>query len=127
MPPPYVRHVFVCLNERTAEDPRGCCLARGGAAVRDAFKAELKARNLARVIRTNVAGCLDACEHGVTVVVYPDAIWYGGVKPEDVKEIVEEHLLGGRPVERLILARGTAGPAVPSAQAGAPPPPAKPA
>jgi len=124
MPPPYARHVFVCLNERTAEDPRGCCLARGGAAVRDAFKAELKARNLARTIRTNVAGCLDACEHGVTVVVYPEAIWYGGVRPEDVREIVEEHLVGGRPVERLVFARGGSMPA--GTQAGAPPPSASP-
>jgi (2Fe-2S) ferredoxin len=106
MPPPYRRHVFVCLNERPPEDPRGCCAARGGAAVLEALKVALKAKNLSRVIRANKAGCLDACEHGVTVVVYPDAVWYGGVKPEDVPEIVEEHLLAGRPVERLLFARG---------------------
>jgi (2Fe-2S) ferredoxin len=106
MPPPYVRHVFVCQNERSCDDPRGCCLARGGAAVAEAFKRELKARDLARRIRTNKAGCLDACEHGVTVVVYPEAVWYGGVKPEDVPEIVEQHLVNGRPVERLVFARG---------------------
>ena len=82
------------------------------------FKRELKKRDLAKVIRANVAGCLDACAHGVTVVVYPDAIWYGGVAPADVPEIVEEHLVNGRPVERLIFARGAqAGPApVPSTE-----------
>jgi (2Fe-2S) ferredoxin len=111
MPPPYPRHVFVCQNERTADDPRGCCLARGGAAVRDAFKRELSARGLHKTVRTNTAGCLDACAHGVTVVVYPDAVWYGGVRPEDVPEIVEEHLVHGRPVERLVFARGTPMPA----------------
>jgi (2Fe-2S) ferredoxin len=122
VPPPYVRHVFVCLNERSAEDPRGCCLARGGAAVRDAFKSQLHARNLARTIRTNTAGCLDACAHGVAVVVYPDAIWYGGVGVEDVPEIIEEHLIGGRPVERLVFARGSDAGRL-GAKPGTPPPP----
>ena len=105
MPPPYLRHVFVCENDRPPDDPRGCCLARGGAAVREAFRRELKSRDLARTIRANKAGCLDACEHGVTVVVYPEGVWYGGVTVEDVPAIVEEHLVGGRPVERLVFAR----------------------
>ncbi len=109
MPPPYRRHVFVCLNERAPDDPRGCCMARGAAQVMDAFKRELKARNLARVIRANKAGCLDACEHGVSVVVYPDGVWYGGVTPADVPEIVEEHLVNGRVVERLAWTRNPPG------------------
>ncbi len=105
MPPPYRRHVFICQNERAPDDPRGCCMARGAADVAEAFKRELKARNLARVIRANKAGCLDACEHGVSVVVYPDGVWYGGVTPADVPEIVEEHLVNGRVVERLAWTR----------------------
>jgi (2Fe-2S) ferredoxin len=52
----------------------------------------------------NKSGCLDQCEHGPTVVVYPEAVWYGNVQPEDAAEIVTEHLVGGRPVERLRLA-----------------------
>jgi (2Fe-2S) ferredoxin len=55
-------------------------------------------------VRINKSGCLDQCEHGPTVVVYPDAVWYGHVQPEDAEEIVTEHLVGGRPVERLRLA-----------------------
>jgi (2Fe-2S) ferredoxin len=110
VPPPYVRHVFVCQNDRSADDPRGCCLAKGSAAVRDAFKRELKARDLARTIRANTAGCLDACATGVSVVVYPDGVWYGGVTVADVAEIVESHLVGGRPVERLVVARGAGAP-----------------
>jgi (2Fe-2S) ferredoxin len=116
VPPPFPRHVFVCLNERTPDDPRGCCLARGGAAVRDAFKKELAARGLHRTYRANNAGCLDACEHGVSVVVYPDAVWYGHVTPEDVPEIVERHLIGGEPVERLVFARGASAPPAPPAR-----------
>jgi (2Fe-2S) ferredoxin len=105
MPPPFTRHLFVCQNERTPDDPRGCCLARGSGAVLEAFKVALKARDLSRRIRANKAGCLDACEHGVSVVVYPEGVWYGRVRPEDVPEIVESHLVNGRPVERLIVAR----------------------
>ena len=57
-------------------------------------------------MRSNGAACLDQCEHGVTVVVYPEQVWYGFVQPADVEEIVESHLVGGRPVERLRLAPG---------------------
>ncbi len=59
---------------------------------------------MAARVRINKSGCLDQCEHGPTVVVYPEAVWYGNVKPEDAEEIVQEHLVGGRPVERLRIA-----------------------
>lgn len=71
--------------------------------MRAALKRELAARGLNHRIRANAAGCLDACEHGPTVVVYPEGVWYGGVTLEDVPELVEEHLVGGRPIERLRL------------------------
>jgi len=64
----------------------------------------LKAAGLTDRIRINKAGCLDQCEHGPTVVVYPEAVWYGHVQLEDAEAIVNEHLVGGRPVERLRLA-----------------------
>jgi (2Fe-2S) ferredoxin len=63
-----------------------------------------RAAGLGTKVRINKAGCLDQCEHGPMVVVYPEAVWYGKVRPEDAAEIVEEHLVGGRPVERLRLA-----------------------
>ncbi len=97
------RHVFVCENRRPDDDPRGCCASRGGEAVRAALKAELKRRGLAGTIRANGAGCLDACQHGASMVVYPEGTWYGGVTAADVPEIVESHLVGGRPVERLLV------------------------
>ena len=106
MPPPFLRHVFICGNERPADDPRGCCLAKGSVGVREAFKKELAARGLHKRIRTNHAGCLDACELGVSVVVYPEGVWYGKVTAADVPEIVEKHLIGGTPVERLRVAHG---------------------
>lgn len=101
MPPPYERHVFVCTNRRPEGAPRPSCAARGSETVHAAFKQELAARGMADRVRANKAGCLDACELGISVVVYPDEVWYGGVTVDDVVEIVEEHILGGRPVERL--------------------------
>jgi (2Fe-2S) ferredoxin len=95
--------VFVCVNERPADDPRGSCLPKGGAEVRDRFKAELKSRGVAKVVRANNAGCLDQCARGVSVVVYPEQVWYGGVTVDDVPEIVEKHLIGGEVVERLLM------------------------
>ena len=97
------KHVFICINERDASDPRGCCAAKGGAEVAAAFKAKLYERGLKRIVRPNKAGCLDQCARGVTVVVYPEGVWYGGVTPQDVDEIIEEHILGDRPVERLVI------------------------
>ena len=102
----FERHLFICCNTRLDGHPRGCCSARGGEAVRDALRAELKARGLNKRIRANQSACLDQCEHGVTVVVYPEQVWYGFVKPEDAAEIVEKHLVGGAPVQRLMLDDG---------------------
>ena len=101
--PSFQRHVFVCINERPAGHPKGCCKSKGGPDVRDALKKELKARGLDDRIRANNAGCLDQCEHGVTVVVYPEQVWYGGVTVADLPEIIERHLVRGELVERLLL------------------------
>ena len=101
MPLPYRRHIFVCTNRRPEGDPKGCCAEKGSEQVRALFKAELDKRGLKGQVRANAAGCLDQCASGITVVVYPEGIWYARVRPEDVAEIVEEHIVGGRPVERL--------------------------
>ena len=101
--PSFERHGFVCVNERPPDNPKGSCKARGGIDVRDRLKAELSARGLKHVVRANNAGCLDQCEHGVTMVVYPEQVWYGHVTPADVVEIIEQHLIGGHVVERLLL------------------------
>jgi (2Fe-2S) ferredoxin len=100
---PFERHVFVCGNQRPDGHPRGCCDAAGGEALHKAMKAALAERGLQRRVRANRAGCLDQCEHGPTVVVYPDAVWYGGVTAGDVAEIVDRHLVAGVPVARLRL------------------------
>lgn len=97
------KHIFICENKRPADDPRGCCFDKGGSDVRQEFKIRLKEMGLKGTVRANTSGCLDACEFGVSVVVYPEQIWYGGVKVSDVDEIVNEHIINNRPVERLMI------------------------
>jgi (2Fe-2S) ferredoxin len=99
----FEHHVFVCENRRPEGAPRGCCAGKGSAAVREALKSELSRRGLQGRVRANAAGCLDACDRGVALVVYPEGVWYGGVTVADVPEIVERHLVSGQPVERLRL------------------------
>ncbi len=100
---PFEQHVFVCTNQRDADHPRGCCDPEGAGALHKAFKKALAERGINRRVRANRAGCLDQCEHGPTVVVYPSGVWYGHVTPADVMTIVDAHLIGGTPVERLRL------------------------
>jgi (2Fe-2S) ferredoxin len=103
---PFERHVFVCQNVRPAGAPRPSCTADGKSDLVPQLQQFAKAAGLSGKIRINKAGCLDQCEHGPTMVVYPEAVWYGHVQPEDAAEIVAEHLVAGRPVERLRLADG---------------------
>lgn len=101
--PAFEKHIFVCGNQRPAGHPRGCCDPAGQAALQKLFKQKLAERGLKGKVRANQSGCLDQCEHGPNVVVYPDAVWYGGVTAADVEEIVDSHIVGGVPVERLRL------------------------
>jgi (2Fe-2S) ferredoxin len=101
--PGFKRHVFVCTNERPEGHPKGSCKAKGGVEVRDELKLQLKTIGLSKTIRANNAGCLDQCENGITVVVYPEQVWYGHVTLADLPELVEKHLVNGEAVERLML------------------------
>ncbi len=99
----YQRHIFICVNERAANNPKGCCKHKDGDKVRDAFKKSLAAKGLLTAVRANKAGCLDQCANGVAVVVYPEQVWYGGVTVNDVEEIIDLHIIGGEYVSRLML------------------------
>ncbi|PWS38560.1 ferredoxin [Falsiroseomonas bella] len=102
-PPPYFRaHVFVCCNRRPDGHRRGSCAARGSEELRDYMKARAKEIGL-RGVRVNSAGCLDRCEFGPTMVVYPEGIWYSPRSREDVDEILQAHLIAGGRVPRLML------------------------
>ena len=82
----FEHHIFICANQRPPENPRGCCDPEGLGGLQLLFKQELAARGLKASVRANRAGCLDQCEHGPTVVVYPEGVWYGAVR--DRKSVV---------------------------------------
>lgn len=102
--PAFERHVFVCHNSRPADAARPSCTVDGKSDLHTRMQQLAKAAGLDGRVRINKSGCLDQCEHGPMMVVYPEAVWYGNVRPEDAREIFEEHLLAGRPVERLRVA-----------------------
>jgi (2Fe-2S) ferredoxin len=97
----YQRHVFFCTNQREA--PEACCANHDAQGMRDYCKKRVKSLGLAGEgkVRVNNAGCLDRCEEGPVVVVYPEAVWYTYVDEKDIDEIIDEHLVHGRIVERL--------------------------
>ena len=97
----YRQHVFFCVNQR--EEGALCCNDHSARAIRDYAKDRIKELKLDRkgMVRINMAGCLDRCNEGPVIVVYPEEIWYTYVDKEDIDEIIEEHLMNGRVVERL--------------------------
>ena len=99
----FEKHIFVCGNYRASEHPRGCCDPKQEAELQKRFKKRLAELGLKGKVRANQSGCLDQCEHGPNVVIYPDAVWYGNVQLNDVDEIVESHIIGGVPVARLLI------------------------
>jgi (2Fe-2S) ferredoxin len=99
----FTHHIFVCGNVREPGHKRGCCDPEGHEALRDAFKRELKAAGCGALVRANHSGCLDQCEHGPTVVIYPRGIWYGRVRIADVPRIVATTILGGEIIGDLVI------------------------
>ena len=99
----YRHHVFFCTNQRT--DGRACCQNHDAQAMRDYAKQRTKELGLSGKgeVRINNAGCLDRCDEGPVLVVYPEGVWYTYVDQADIDEIIEEHIGHGRVVERLKL------------------------
>jgi (2Fe-2S) ferredoxin len=101
--PRFASHIFVCCNTREPGHGRGCCNPDGSEALRNLFQAELKSRNINVLVRANRSGCLDQCEYGPTVVIYPQQIWYGRVSCQDVPRIIDETIIGGRVIKELVI------------------------
>jgi (2Fe-2S) ferredoxin len=99
----YSHHVFFCVNQRAGGE--ACCNDHGAEGVRNYAKQRIKELGLGGrgKVRINSAGCLDRCEEGPVIVVYPEEVWYTYVDKSDIDEIIEEHIMKGRIVERLRL------------------------
>ena len=99
----FQKHIFICINQRNANDKRGCCSSKGAVELLDHLKGRIHEMGLKSKVRVNKAGFLDACAHGPTLVIYPDETWYAPRTKEDMEEILLKHIQGNTPVERLIL------------------------
>ncbi|RDH88862.1 MAG: 2Fe-2S ferredoxin [endosymbiont of Seepiophila jonesi] len=97
----YRHHLFFCTNQR--DDGRSCCARFGAAKMQGYLKAKVNTLGLAGPggVRINTAGCLDRCDKGPVIVVYPEAVWYTYIDCEDLDEILQSHLIDGEVVERL--------------------------
>ena len=98
----YAKHIFICTNQRPAGSRVSCGESHGLALVA-AFKKAIKDKGLQTEIRAQRTGCLEACEMGPSLVVYPEGVFYAHVQLEDVDEIVSEHLENNRVVSRLVM------------------------
>ena len=99
----YDCHVFCCTNQRAPGHPRGSCKARGSEPLREYMKRAAKQLGLKSKVRINSSGCLDRCELGPTMVIYPDGVWYTYKSREDIDEILQKHVIEGGRVDRLLL------------------------
>lgn len=98
----YDYHVFCCTNKRPDGHERGCCASKDAEKIRNYMKARVKELKIPST-RINTAGCLDRCEEGPVVVIYPEGIWYKISTTKDADEVIESHLQNKKPVARLFL------------------------
>ncbi|MDB4559482.1 (2Fe-2S) ferredoxin domain-containing protein [Planctomycetota bacterium] len=101
--PGYQRMLFVCLNDRGDEHPRGSCAKAGGGEVLDRLRAGIHERGLKGVVRAVGTRCLGQCAHGPVVACQPEEVWYGNVQGEHVDQLIDDHVLGGEVVAALEL------------------------
>lgn len=96
------KHVLVCVQGRPAGHPRGSCQQKGCNEVYQGFMDAFQARNLWSDYAVTNTGCIGPCSNGPSVLVYPEGVMYSGVTASDIGAIIDEHLIGDRPVERLL-------------------------
>lgn len=96
-------HIFVCTSCRINGTQKGYCNSKDAVKLVQKFMEEVDERELTGEVMVTNTGCFAICNKGPIVVVYPEGTWYGGVTLEDVEEIMDEHIEGGKKIERLII------------------------
>ena len=99
----FERHVFCCTNQRPEGHVKGCCANKQSVKLRAYMKKKTKEQVPDKKIRINASGCLDHCEHGPVMVVYPDNVWYSYQSEKDIDLIIQEHLINDSIVEKLLI------------------------
>lgn len=99
----YRQHVFCCINTRPEGHIRGCCSSKGSEKLQNYMKSRCQQLGI-NDLRINTSGCLNRCELGPTMVIYPDGVWYHYETEQDIDEIIDQHLVKGQLVSRLLLA-----------------------
>ena len=95
------KHIFVCSSSRMTGQMKGGCIQQESASIINLFIEEVQERGLDGDVMVTNTGCLQICDKGPIVIVYPDNVWYGKVSPDDVEEIMDSHIEGGEVVKRL--------------------------
>ncbi|RZP31168.1 (2Fe-2S) ferredoxin domain-containing protein [bacterium] len=98
----YNKHIFICVNDRGSDNQRQSCAKCGGMDIRMKFVKLINKHGLKGTVRANKSGCLDVCELGPAIVIYPDEIWYTNVQLDDVDEIFQSNIINHKPVKRLV-------------------------
>ncbi len=96
-------HIFVCTSSRPTGQQKGFCHARGGLELMERLMEEIEERELGGEVVVTNTGCFGICEKGPILVVYPENVWYGSVTPDDIAEIMDDHIERGHVVEQLVL------------------------
>ena len=102
----FKKHIFICTNDRGEESARKSCGACGGMDLRKELVKMINDNGLKGKVRANKSGCLDDCEHGPAVVIYPEGHWYLGVEKKDLKRIFDSSILNNKPAPELIADDG---------------------
>ena len=102
MAPSFEYHIFICQNQRPEGHERGCCLSKGSDKLLNYMKARLKELGVQN-LRVNKAGCMDQCEKGPALVIYPQGVWYTPKSIEDMEEIIQSHILSKKQVSALLM------------------------
>jgi (2Fe-2S) ferredoxin len=97
----YEKHIFICTNQKA--EGKACCGEQRGMELVEKFREVLNEKGLKGKIRAQKSGCLDACKHGPALVIYPEGTYYKQVTPSDVERIIDEHIIGGKQLEDLVL------------------------
>jgi (2Fe-2S) ferredoxin len=97
------KHIFICTSSRPTGQQKGTCHTKNGVDIMMSFMEEIEERELGGEVFISNTGCLGFCDKGPVVIIYPDNVWYGNVTPDDVEEIMDEHIEGGNVVKRLEL------------------------